>query len=134
MYVGVFHFSICPLHVNVYNLINIVHTHSHTFFNLLSFVGFSSGGLLARCIFMKLWNLPFFSAEILSYSLTCIMFGPLLQGNSQKFCDDCPDAFPYLHSFFLKDDFVPKIRFINEIMGFGLQHDTVVSKFAKVFL
>ena len=101
-------------------------------YKIFSFVGFSSGGLFARCIFMKLWNLPYFTADILSHSLTCIMFGPLLlcHSSSRVFYEDCPDAFPYLHSFFLKDDLWPKSHYLCENTGVSIQYGTsVVSQF-----
>lgn len=38
-------------------------------------IGYSSGGLTASSILSKLWQLPYFSGDILRQNVVCIIFG-----------------------------------------------------------
>ena len=88
----------------------------------ISEIGFSFGGLLACSIASNLWNLPYFNADILLKNVACIMFGPpcvSLPRIEDAICH-YPESF---HSFFLKDDFIPKLYSLRHREGlFLVQH------------
>ena len=89
------------------------------------FLGFSVGGLIARAMVVKLWETTLIPAKSLSNNVSCILFGPFCVRNfSMKY----PQLLKSLHSFFIKDDALPKISFL-------FYEDTVmVMVFNKLFV
>lgn len=91
----------------------------------ISKIGFSFGGLLACSIASNLWNLPYFNADILLKNVACIMFGPpcvSLPRIEDAICH-YPNILESFHSFFLKDDFIPKLYSLRHREGlFLVQH------------
>lgn len=85
---------------------------------LSNVLGFSFGGLLACSIAAKLWNLPFFNANILLQNVTCIMFGPPYVNFSsplphlEEAIHQFPDISQSFHSFHLRDDIIPMLYLV----------------------
>lgn len=79
-------------------------------------LGFSFGGLLASYVMGKLWEVPLISAQSLLSNVLCIMFGAPLTplASLEIIVNESPKILQSLHSFYLKDDYVPKIlRFLD---------------------
>lgn len=84
-------------------------------------LGFSFGGLLASYITAKLWNLPLVSTQSLLTNVTCIMFGVPLTPIKlvQETVKECPKILQSFHSFYLKDDHIPKLLRFLEVSIFA---------------
>ena len=72
-------------------------------FNVNIVLGFSVGALLARKIMIKLWNLPYFSAEMLLRNVACIVFGyPIFREIVAQFAIGCEQK--SCHTFQIEND------------------------------
>ena len=73
------------------------------------FIGFSVGAVLARSIMIKLWNLPYFSAEVLFKNVACIVFGsPIVSHEREISC-----VHKTCHTFQLEGD-IQMLRLIDD--------------------